>query len=78
MCQTFLLSEVDFFTTFMILGIMKLQPAIFRPREVVKHVLQNASSFMKKELTLEGCIDDDVPSEVLTIIHIVLHAFCLY
>uniref|UniRef100_A0A3B6DKC6 histidine kinase n=3 Tax=Triticinae TaxID=1648030 RepID=A0A3B6DKC6_WHEAT len=46
-------------------GIMKLQPAIFRPREVVKHVLQNASSFMKKELTLEGCIDDDVPSEVI-------------
>ncbi|VAH50808.1 unnamed protein product [Triticum turgidum subsp. durum] len=47
-------------------GVMKLHPAIFRPREIVKHVLQTASSFMKKELTLEGCIGDDVPSEVIT------------
>ncbi|VAH36857.1 unnamed protein product [Triticum turgidum subsp. durum] len=46
-------------------GVMKLQPAIFRPREIVKHVLQTASSFMKKELILEGCIGDDVPSEVI-------------
>ncbi|KAM3389966.1 hypothetical protein ACQJBY_011868 [Aegilops geniculata] len=46
-------------------GVMKLQPAIFRPREIVKHVLQTASSFMTKELTLEGCIGDDVPSEVI-------------
>ncbi|XP_044968866.1 probable histidine kinase 1 [Hordeum vulgare subsp. vulgare] len=46
-------------------GVMKLQSAIFRPREVVEHVLQTASSFMKKELTLEGCVGDDVPSEVI-------------
>ncbi|KAI5011501.1 hypothetical protein ZWY2020_013638 [Hordeum vulgare] len=46
-------------------GVMKLQSAIFRPREVVEHVLQTASSFMKKELILEGCVGDDVPSEVI-------------
>ncbi|KAE8767257.1 Histidine kinase 5 [Hordeum vulgare] len=46
-------------------GVIKLQSAIFRPREVVEHVLQTASSFMKKELTLEGRIGDDVPSEVI-------------
>lgn len=46
-------------------GVIKLQSAIFRPREVVEHVLQTASLFMKKELTLEGRIGDDVPSEVI-------------
>ncbi|KAI4970010.1 hypothetical protein ZWY2020_000924 [Hordeum vulgare] len=46
-------------------GVIKLQSAIFRPREVVEHVLQTASSFMKKELTLEGRIGDDVSSEVI-------------
>uniref|UniRef100_A0ACD5UEF7 Uncharacterized protein n=1 Tax=Avena sativa TaxID=4498 RepID=A0ACD5UEF7_AVESA len=46
-------------------GVMKLEPVIFRPREVVKHVLDTASTFMKKELTLEGCVGDDVPLEVM-------------
>ncbi|KAI4963861.1 hypothetical protein ZWY2020_010353 [Hordeum vulgare] len=34
-------------------GVIKLQSAIFRPREVVEHVLQTASSFMKKDLILQ-------------------------
>ncbi|KAE8814906.1 Sensor protein rcsC [Hordeum vulgare] len=46
-------------------GVIKLQSAIFRPREVVEHVLQTASSFMKKELTLEGRIGDYVPLKVI-------------
>ncbi|KAL5199244.1 hypothetical protein ABZP36_020447 [Zizania latifolia] len=45
-------------------GAMKLESTTFRPREVVKHVLQTAAASLKKELTLEGCIGDDVPVEV--------------
>lgn len=50
--------------TFIISGAMKLESTTFRPREVVKHVLQTAAASLKKELTLEGCIGDDVPVEV--------------
>ncbi|XP_062178951.1 probable histidine kinase 1 [Phragmites australis] len=46
-------------------GAMKLESTTFRPREVVKHVLQTAAASLKKELTLEGCIGDDVPLEVI-------------
>ncbi|KAK8455669.1 hypothetical protein SEVIR_4G202400v4 [Setaria viridis] len=46
-------------------GAMKLESTTFRPREVVKHVLQTAAASLKKELTLEGCIGDDVPVEVI-------------
>jgi hypothetical protein len=45
-------------------GAMKLESTTFRPREVVKHVLQTAAASLKKELTLVGCIGDDVPVEV--------------
>ncbi|KAL1221564.1 Histidine kinase 5 [Cardamine amara subsp. amara] len=45
-------------------GVMKLEATKFRPREVVKHVLQAAAS-LKKALTLEGNISDDVPIEVV-------------
>lgn len=72
-------SDIDFsFPTFVISGAMKFEPAVFRPREVVNHVLQTASSFMKNELSFEGYIGDDVPSEVLTIIHLLFPAFCLH
>ena len=69
------ISEVDFFPTFIISGVMKLQPAIFRPREVVKHVLQTAAASLKKELTLEGFIGDDVPLEVLSNNYLFSHVF---
>lgn len=49
---------------FIISGAMKLESTTFRPREVVKHVLQTAAASLKKELTLEGCIGADVPVEV--------------
>uniref|UniRef100_J3MGF2 Probable histidine kinase 1 n=1 Tax=Oryza brachyantha TaxID=4533 RepID=J3MGF2_ORYBR len=45
-------------------GAMKLEATTFRPREVVKHVLQTAAASLKKELILEGSIGDDVPLEV--------------
>ncbi|CAL9229867.1 unnamed protein product [Arabidopsis halleri] len=45
-------------------GVMKLEATKFRPREVVKHVLQTAAASLKKSLTLEGNIADDVPIEV--------------
>lgn len=44
---------------------MKLEAAKFRPREVVKHVLQTAAAALQKELTLEGQIDDNIPIEVI-------------
>lgn len=47
-----------------LLGAMKLEATKFRPREVVRHVLQTAAASMKKELTLEGHVADDVPVEV--------------
>jgi hypothetical protein len=58
---------------------MKLESTTFRPREVVKHVLQTAAASLKKELTLEGCIGDDVPVEV-KIIHypFLFEPSCLY
>ncbi|KAG9456022.1 hypothetical protein H6P81_000530 [Aristolochia fimbriata] len=46
-------------------GVMKLEAAKFRPREVVKHVLQTAAASLKKELTLEGHVANDVPLEVV-------------
>lgn len=45
-------------------GVMKLESTKFRPREVVKHVLQTFAAFLKKELTLEGDVGEDVPMEV--------------
>ncbi|CAH8281781.1 unnamed protein product [Eruca vesicaria subsp. sativa] len=42
-------------------GVMKLEATKFRPREVVKHVLQTAAASLKKDLTLEGNIADEVP-----------------
>jgi hypothetical protein len=43
---------------------MKLEATKFRPREVVKHVLQTAAASLQKILTLEGRVADDVPIEV--------------
>ncbi|CAK9174733.1 unnamed protein product [Ilex paraguariensis] len=45
-------------------GVMKLEATKFRPREVVKHVLQTAAASLQKMLTLEGHIANDVPVEV--------------
>lgn len=46
-------------------GVMKLEATKFRPREVVKHVLQTAAASLQKILTLEGHVADDVPMEVV-------------
>ncbi|CAI9775664.1 unnamed protein product [Fraxinus pennsylvanica] len=46
-------------------GVMKLEATKFRPREVVKHVLQTAAASQQKLLTLEGNVADDVPIEVI-------------
>ncbi|TKY74828.1 Histidine kinase 5 [Spatholobus suberectus] len=46
-------------------GVMKLEATKFRPREVVKHVLQTAVASLQKILTLEGHVADDVPIEVI-------------
>ncbi|XP_012847019.1 PREDICTED: histidine kinase 5 [Erythranthe guttata] len=46
-------------------GVMKLEATKFRPREVVKHVLQTAAASLQKLLVLEGHIADDVPVEVI-------------
>ncbi|XP_010242308.1 PREDICTED: histidine kinase 5 isoform X2 [Nelumbo nucifera] len=46
-------------------GVMKLEATKFRPREVVKHVLQTAAVSLQKMLILEGHVDDDVPVEVI-------------
>lgn len=43
---------------------MKLEATKFRPREVVRHVLQTAAASLQKILTLEGRVADDVPVEV--------------
>ncbi|CAK7354116.1 unnamed protein product [Dovyalis caffra] len=45
-------------------GVMKLEATKFRPREVVKHVLQTAAASLQKILTLEGRVADDVPIEI--------------
>ncbi|KAG4953802.1 hypothetical protein JHK87_039396 [Glycine soja] len=46
-------------------GVMKLEATKFRPREVVKHVLQTAAASLQKMLTLEGNVADDMPIEVI-------------
>ncbi|MED6203636.1 hypothetical protein PIB30_001334 [Stylosanthes scabra] len=46
-------------------GVMKLEATKFRPREVLKHVLQTAAASLQKILTLEGHVSDDVPIEVV-------------
>ncbi|KAJ6434784.1 hypothetical protein OIU84_000091 [Salix udensis] len=46
-------------------GVMRLEATKFRPREVVKHVLQTAAASLQKILTLEGRVADDVPIEVI-------------
>ncbi|XP_022881505.1 histidine kinase 5-like [Olea europaea var. sylvestris] len=46
-------------------GVMKLEATKFRPREVVRHVLQTAAASLQKSLTLEGHVSDDVPVEVV-------------
>ncbi|KAK7383416.1 hypothetical protein VNO78_29095 [Psophocarpus tetragonolobus] len=46
-------------------GVMKLEATKFRPREVVKHVLQTAAASLQKMLTLEGNVADDIPFEVI-------------
>ncbi|BFG18024.1 hypothetical protein CerSpe_042990 [Prunus speciosa] len=46
-------------------GVMKLEATKFRPREVVKHVLQTAAASLQKILTLEGHVAEDVPVEVI-------------
>ncbi|KAJ1380978.1 Signal transduction response regulator, receiver domain [Sesbania bispinosa] len=46
-------------------GVMKLEATKFRPREVVRHVLQTAAASLQKILTLEGHVADDVPIEVI-------------
>lgn len=51
-------------TSFSGLGVMKLEATKFRPREVVKHVLQTAAASLQKILTLEGHVMEDVPVEV--------------
>jgi hypothetical protein len=57
---------------------MKLEVTTFRPREVIKHVLRTAApASLKKELTLEGYIGDDVPLEVLIINDILFLVICL-
>ncbi|XP_023768624.1 histidine kinase 5 [Lactuca sativa] len=46
-------------------GVMKLEATKFRPREVIKHVLQTAAASLKKMLILEGHVADDVPLEII-------------
>jgi signal transduction histidine kinase len=46
-------------------GVMRLEATKFRPREVVRHVLQTAAASLQKVLTLEGHVADDVPIEVI-------------
>ncbi|GAB4833080.1 hypothetical protein Ancab_007139 [Ancistrocladus abbreviatus] len=46
-------------------GVMKLEATKFRPREVVKHVLQTAAASLKKMLILEGHVAENVPIEVI-------------
>ncbi|KAI3962382.1 hypothetical protein MKW92_024179 [Papaver armeniacum] len=46
-------------------GVMKLEATKFRPREVVKHVLQTAAASLQKELTLKGHVEEKVPLEVI-------------
>ncbi|KAI5441890.1 Histidine kinase 5 [Lathyrus oleraceus] len=45
-------------------GAMKMEATKFRPREVVRHVLQTTAASLQKMLTLEGDIAYDIPIEV--------------
>lgn len=36
----------------------------FRPREVVRHVLQTAAASLQKKLSLDGLVASEVPVEV--------------
>ncbi|KAK1370010.1 Sortase system response regulator [Heracleum sosnowskyi] len=47
------------------LGVLRLKATNFRPREVVKHVLQTAEASLEKTITLEGHVAEDVPVEVI-------------
>nr|KYP42904.1 Sensor protein rcsC [Cajanus cajan] len=62
-------------------GVMKLEATKFRPREVVKHVLQTAAASLQKMLTLEGNVADDIPVESNTCMVFyqtkILHCCCL-
>ena len=49
---------------------MKLEATKFRPREVVKHVLQTAAASLQKMLTLEGHIADNVPIKVRNYVYL--------
>lgn len=60
---------------------MKLEATKFRPREVVKHVLQTAAASLQKMLTLEGHVADDIPIEVRTYVTLafllkIWHCYC--
>ncbi|KAM5565328.1 histidine kinase 5 [Rosa sericea] len=46
-------------------GVMKLEATKFRPRQVVRHVLQTAAASLQKILTLEGHVVENVPVEVI-------------
>ncbi|KAI3501707.1 hypothetical protein L1887_29674 [Cichorium endivia] len=46
-------------------GVMKLEATKFKPREVIKHVLQTAATSLKKTLILEGHVADDIPLEII-------------
>ncbi|KAM1434706.1 hypothetical protein ACFX13_043475 [Malus domestica] len=46
-------------------GVMKLEATKFRPREVLRHVLQTAAASLQKILNLEGHVSEDVPMEVI-------------
>ncbi|KAK3031542.1 hypothetical protein RJ639_035455 [Escallonia herrerae] len=56
--------ETELNKTIHITGVMKLETTKFRPREVVKHVLQTAAASLQKILILEGHVADDVPIDV--------------
>lgn len=45
-------------------GVMKLEATKFRPREVVRHVLQTAAASLQKKLSLDGLVASAVPVEV--------------
>ncbi|GJX90068.1 histidine kinase 5-like protein [Tanacetum coccineum] len=45
-------------------GILNLEATKFRPREVIKHILQTSAPSLKKMLILEGYVSNDVLLEV--------------
>ncbi|KAI3692252.1 hypothetical protein L6452_32065 [Arctium lappa] len=46
-------------------GVTKLETTKFRPREMIKRVLETAAASLRKMLILEGNVADDVPIEVI-------------